>query len=516
MPGKFRSYGQLDDPIAEDGDLGFLGIDQFSDPTTLKPGFLQNAENVRIETGQVATRKGLKHYPLSEPGALSMGRFSDPAGEDYVAIVFPTKVLFWSTSVLREVALPVTIASHENPRVLQLFGKVVIFRAGQRPLEFDGDFAVAAPAFTAKSTSSPGAGLIACPNAGFGVYFRNRLIVPNPDDSPTTIILSDIFDDNTFLRTDGEFFLNKGTSDETRAIIPYLEDQLLCMNRRSIHILNNLTNPTSANTYEITRQFGIIGPEAWAQSGAYTYFISAEGDVQVITPQTDPAKGMGIAVSKALAENVPVSRPIQKVMDRMNIAAGKEARGITFKNRVYFAIPLDNSEINSTCIVYDALLSAWVSIDTFPTDFGIKNFATMQIGNEERLMVLGTDGSLYLFEESDMDEIGGVSTLISSKIKSRSYLVGDRGIKRFLRGQIGVEDSIGSSVAITAGTTSPDTTTEVRREFEPTPGYRLIRFGLRRRGYACDLELTTLTGRPTIKNFQLEGAVSTRATRDVG
>ena len=131
-------------------------------------------------------------------------------------------------------------------------------------------------------------------------------------------------------------------------------------------------------------------------------------------------------------------------------------------------------------------------------------------------MVLGTDGSLYLFEESDMDEIGGVSTLISSKIKSRSYLVGDRGIKRFLRGQIGVEDSIGSSVAITAGTTSPDTTTEVRREFAPTAGYRLIRFGLRRRGYACDLELTTLTGRPTIKNFQLEGAVSTRATRDVG
>ena len=110
----------------------------------------------------------------------------------------------------------------------------------------------------------------------------------------------------------------------------------------------------------------------------------------------------------------------------------------------------------------------------------------------------------------------GVDTLIVSKIKSRAYLIGDRGVKRFLRGQIGLDDSTGSSVAITAKTTNPDTTTEVRREFEPTPGYRLIRFGLRRRGYACDLELTTLTGRPTIKNFQLEGAVSTRATRDVG
>ena len=59
---KYRTHGDFDDPLAEDGDLGFLGIDQLNDPTQLKVGMYQWAENIRVEGGKIITRDGLVSF----------------------------------------------------------------------------------------------------------------------------------------------------------------------------------------------------------------------------------------------------------------------------------------------------------------------------------------------------------------------------------------------------------------------------------------------------------------------
>jgi hypothetical protein len=501
--------------------MGFVGIDQFNDPTMLPAGFLQLAENVRVAAGSVVTRKGI-HVLVSASGIISGGRFSDPAGGDHVALVKSDKVVFLASdgATFVDVALPsgVTILASENPRVIQAFGKVIIFRGGQTPLEFNGDLTVTAPAFVEKANIALAddlvlGAIIPCPNAAFGTYFVNRLIVPNVADSPTTIICSDSLDSDTYLRSFGEFFLNKGTSDETRAIVPFQEDQILVLNKRSIHLVNNISILGDASsTYEITRQFGIIGSEAWAQSGPHVYFLSTEGEIQILSPGVDPSKGVGIAVTKVSAENIPLSRPILKTMERLNISAANEVRACSFQNRIYFALPLDGSATNNVLVIYNALYQNWVSLDTFPTGFGITDLFTATVGGIERLVLVGSDGYAYVAEEGGGDVLAsGVTYEIEPKIKTRAFIGGDRGVKRWTRGQLGVEG--GTSVSISAETGAPDLSTSIRSE-SPTSGSQLTRFSIRRRGYSIAFEVTG-TGNPTFKSVAVEATVSTRATTDI-
>ena len=519
MPSRFRSFGNLDDPLMEDGDLGFVGIDQFSDPTTMKDGYLQLAENVRIDSGVVTTRGGMSRLSQLSDSALTGGRFSDPDGADYMVAVGPDYSHFaredaagnWAIHL---VSHPETILAEDEPYFLQTFGKVIIFRKDKRPLEFDGDITVLNASFVEKpetTVTDPDLGeIISCPGASFGNYFRNRLVVPNRSDSPTTIIFSDLFETDRFLRTN-EFYLNKGTSDETRAIAPYLEDQILVLNKRSVHLVNNVTNlGTNSSTYEITRQFGVIGPRAWAQSGPYTYFVSSEGDIQVLVPSTDPAKGLGIAVSKVTAETIPLSRPIDKVIRRLNLSAARNAKAVSHKNKIYFALPLDGSSVNNYIAVYDALYSNWVSIDKMPSSFGVKEFFVVTHTGAERLVLTGTDGSSYLYEEGDIDGLHTGGFPISSRIKTRAFLAGSRGLKRFVRGQIGVDG--GTSVSVSAEMVTPDLSTAVNQSLSAKS--RLTRFSIRRRGYACCLDVVGY-GSPSYKNVMVEASVSGRQTMEV-
>ena len=49
----------------------------------------------------------------------------------------------------------------------------------------------------------------ACPNAPFGMYFANRIVVPHYDDSPSTVAFSDLLDASTFSLIN-TFYANKG------------------------------------------------------------------------------------------------------------------------------------------------------------------------------------------------------------------------------------------------------------------------------------------------------------------
>jgi hypothetical protein len=78
---RYRSFGQLDDPYVEDGDLGFTGLDMHTSPTLLGAGMLQLAENIRIDEGVISSRKGMtKVFNTNRGHALKL--FSDPDGNE--------------------------------------------------------------------------------------------------------------------------------------------------------------------------------------------------------------------------------------------------------------------------------------------------------------------------------------------------------------------------------------------------------------------------------------------------
>jgi len=419
-----------------------------------------------------------------------------------------------------------------KPSILHANDKVFIFRSGARPLEWDNVFSsggagVTSSKFAAKTNTATSAS--ACPDADWGLYFRNRLIVPNPDtvsssvaNNSQTILMSDILDTDEYV-VDSEFYMNKGSADFVIGAIPYQEDQVIVFNRRSIHILTGIRNTSTATHFEITRQFGCVSRKSIAQSGPNTYFLSDNG-VYALEPGFDPAKGDAIAISKVSAFTMPLSRPVNDVLGTVNFdeAVIHKASGIVFDNKYFLSLPLEDSLDCTVVMVYDFLLDAWVSKDTFPSGFVVDDFfiASFGAGNQQQRLFVSNDKGWWLYGEGNVDHSTRVlgtdteeTTAIAGKLITRSYTLKNIGVKRFMTGQVAATMSANDSFTLTAHTSDPDTTTEAITVTATSDEDLLTRFGIRNRGYSAKVEINVLVGRPIFKHVVIESASLTLGAR---
>ena len=528
----FRTTGQLDDPYIEDGDTAFKGLDQQTQPLLLEAGMVSVAENVRFNNGVITQRGGI-HSVLAigssfqhSPRGQRLVRWSDPNSEIDDLLVLDFDEFTGITSDINQnlaTELPINRAMHS----IQAFGQLIIFCDGLTPQTWDASYVTIVNSDGSHSqmhalvqemsrTPADSAVNFVCPPVGFGVYLSNRLVVPYYEDSSTTIAFSDILEHNqfTFANT---FYCNKGTSDKSLAICPYAENQAIIFNERSIHIINN-THSLGVNStnFEITRQYGIAGSRAYAQSGNYTYFISNEGDIQVIVPSSDPAKGMGIAISKATVESQPLSKPIQKTMDMVDLRSLPNSIVHYHRNKVYFIFGVDSEKCN-TIAVYDSLMSIWVSIDTFAWDIEIRDMNSL--GKD--LYIL-TDGGLGIYEKGNNDR----GSRIYSKIKTRSYDLGSREVKKFVRGSLSYEADRGMNIKVTTETKNPDSSIVSKETLLDADESTLSRFNVSQRGHNSCVQvefglLHEMTGeqyplaeKVQLDSISLEAFASSRTTGD--
>jgi len=411
-----------------------------------------------------------------------------------------------------------------KPSILQANDKVFIFRSGARPLEWDNTFAASAGVTTSKfvaktNTATSGS---ACPDADWGIYFRNRLIVPTGDtlettvaDNPQTIVMSDILDDDEFV-IDGEFYVNKGSADYIIGAIPYQEDQLLVFNRRSIHIISGIRNTSTAIHAEITRQYGCVARKSIAQAGPNTYFLSDNG-IYALEPGFDPAKGDAIAISKVTSFTIPLSRPVNDQLAEVNFDKDvvEKAVAIVHDNKYFLALPVGADLSCTICLVYDFLLDAWVSKDTFPSGFTLDDFAIAAFGSGpgKRRLFVSNDKGWWLYEEAQTDDSTRIigtdtteTTAIAGKLVTRSYNLSNVGVKKFHTGQIACDLNNGDVFTIIAHTADPDSSTDALTVTGDATEDKLTRFGIRSRGYSAKVEINVSAGRPTFKHVVVEGS----------
>jgi hypothetical protein len=336
----------------------------------------------------------------------------------------------------------------------------------------------------------------------------NRLVVPKADDSSTTVAFSDTFEPNQFdnLNT---YFCNKGTNDKTLAIIPYAENQALVLNNKSIHIINgtHFLGESSTN-FEITRQYGVAGSKAYVQNGSYIYFISNEGNIQVLVPSSDPAKGLGLAISKVTLDQEPLSKPVTPVINRINASALDKSVVHYHKNKVYFAIPIDGASQPNAILVYDSLLSTFISLDTFSNSG--QWIIDMESWGDD--MYLLTNQALYKYEDSDSQQDDTYNFV--TKFKTRNYLLGSRGIKNFKSGSISYTVTNGTRLKVDANTVDPDQSTTVKEEVFSTAGDAIARFNLRKRGYSTSIEVTSEYQPAKYKSVHLEASYTSNTVGD--
>ena len=530
MP-RYEEYGPLDTPAITEGDVGFVGMNSYLEPTSLQPGMVADSQNMVLEGDTATVRKGIDFlaggvtltYSAGTEQVFATTLFSDPAtGEEFLAAATKDKVILWNDDNASGINIDYpggeVVATADNASFVQNFEKLILFRgSSKRPLEWDGNHG-APTDFVVKTASASGSG-IACPNTDYGISFRNRLIIPQPTDSDYTVLMSDLLDSNNFTTADSQFRINKGSADFLVGFIPYQEDQLIVFFRNSLHLINNIATTSAANVYEITRQHGCVARKSIAQSGPQTYFLSDNG-VVVLSPGVDPAKGLGVAISKVQGETIPLTRPIQDQFADVNYAAADKACGVVFDNKYFLAVPTGSSTVPNKIFVFDLLTSQWTSVDDYPAmsgslAFHVDDWVVCSHGSNptrRRLFACNDTGWYLCFENSTDDsnrKIGSNSesntTAISAKLKTRDYLFGEQGIKSFKRGQLGASFVASDAFTIKLNTTDPDSSTTVLSYTGGSTEEALLRFsGGRKRGYSGNIELDVTAGRPSFRHVQVE------------
>jgi len=535
---RYRSYGSLDDQVLSEGDRGFRGIDSYQEKTSLEGGFVETSENMRLVGDLAETRKGIDFlagavtltYNGTDERVFASTLFSDPAtGTEFVVVATKTKAIIWNDSNNSGIAIDYpggeVVADADGASFVQNFEKLILFRGtAKRPLEWDGDFSSPSD-FTVKTGSASGAG-IACPNSTFGISFRNRLIIANPvttnpsgGDSNYSVIMSDLLDSNNFTAADSQFRLNKGSADFLVGFIPYQEDQLIVFMRNSIHLINNVATTSAANTYEITRQHGCVARKSIAQSGPQTFFLSDNG-VVVLSPGTDPAKGLGVAISKVTGETIPMTRQIQDQFEDVNYAHADKACGVVYDNKYYLAVPTGNSTVPNAIFVYNLLTSTWVSVDSYPAmsgslAFHVDDWVVCSHGSDptKRRLFACNDTGWYLMEENASDDSGrkigssseSGTTAIAGKLVTRAYTLGNQEVKRWRRGQLAVNTVNNDAFTIKVNTLDPDKSETVLSHTASGTEEALLRFGTgRTRGYGAQVEINVTSGRPSFRHVSLD------------
>ena len=86
MP-RYEEYGQLDTPAITEGDVGFVGMNSYLEPTSLQPGMVADSQNMVLEGDTATVRKGIDFlaggvtltYNGTDEMVFCTTIFSDPA-----------------------------------------------------------------------------------------------------------------------------------------------------------------------------------------------------------------------------------------------------------------------------------------------------------------------------------------------------------------------------------------------------------------------------------------------------
>jgi hypothetical protein len=111
----------------------------------------------------------------------------------------------------------------------------------------------------------------------------------------------------------------------------------------------------------LATDIGCLAKKSVVQAGGGVFFLSDNG-VYFLQPQPASAESM-----KLLTMSDPISAPIDDVIQRINRNYAGNAVATYWNNRYYLAVPLDNSTVNNTVLVYNFILKNWESVDTYPT-----------------------------------------------------------------------------------------------------------------------------------------------------
>lgn len=396
----------LDTPHTRlDGQNDFSGgMNQLYRPANTQ---FQYAENIVIRDGQASTRPAIRRAFANDAAGVKTGfyfnedeaRYNDAThngfwfpwqfvqqlwggniqGAEWFR--FPSdgepKLIFASRGIIylhrdgfaETVPSEEPLTEEEEVRFIQANNQIVLLRSETKtPMIWDGEpegfFLVSdPPASFPPGDPREGDEQLpdAIPNAADGAYAFGRLWLHRDRDD---VYVSDILDFSSFDYVQNLFRVNRGDGDEIIRLLPWHDDTVFVFkkgkrgggsiyavvgaNRGQAKLFDPKKLEQQTAVISISTTSGLVGRDAVTTVGEQIWYLAEDGVNSVQRNAQGNFDGI----------QVPVSAPIQPLIDRINWASADGAQAISFNNYVLFAVPMDGYEYNNAVLVFDKMLNS--------------------------------------------------------------------------------------------------------------------------------------------------------------
>lgn len=407
-------------PIAEpgqatiEGDGEFKTVNMKEDRETLPPGVLALSINKRLRSKRAATRHGI--YPpiyfnaIAFGAILGAGIFANPNSEAGEVLLLATSNAVYALrdgSYPCEVPLPPGLTLEGEIDFVPANTRVYLFRGegeGKTQLVWDGMATTGFELVTKKNPADTSTRLI--PPAVTAEPISDRFLIPQGND----ILVTDIDDYTSYDHVLEVHHVGRELGDPIVRVFKYANGIAPVFCKRSSYLFQGFTGePTLATVQSLHSRIGLAGRRAIVMEGSDVLFLSAPGGI---------FRMMQSFENRQEIPAVPVSDPIQPLIDRINWSAAGGAVAEQLGENVYFAVPIDGSTRNNALIVYNAATQLIEGYDTWPAGFHADDLKVTLAGGSRRMVAIDkVAGRIYLLDEGNSDFVYDGDTLVEYPIE---------------------------------------------------------------------------------------------------
>lgn len=493
MP-KFFDDG-LDELPALDAVDGFQG------------GMVSNDRVSRLQSNQSSK---LQNLDISREGVSKTRRGSESLSGAAIVSNKAVQGLIWydhieAGSSVRELFAVINGASYvwdnaswtvQTPTVTNATARVQIAQLIDRLYVVDGSANVFS--WDGTSWTDLGSGGATNPPAAASIIVShaNTLAVSGIAADPTAIHFSDQFA-AAWDTTNNVISIGKGENDPITCLQPWIDFRLVVFKQHSTWVVNcspfDGANAITIAQFPITQlhaTVGCVGPRASCQVGTDVWFLGQDG---VHSVRRD-VSGINQEVT------LPVSTPIQDIIDRINWEYADTSAATFFENRFLLAIPVDGATTPNYVIVYSTLTQSWSGYWTEldPTCWAITGFSDTQElvfgrtdGKVRRWLSHQNDASTSTYRDdgTDIPTVAVTRGMIcgepfnpkqpfwlelewfNSEANCRVSLVPDGG-SSYLLGTIATQNSLLTLPTTLPNTLRPNGVKRIKRHIQHRPPFR--------------------------------------------
>jgi len=343
---------------------------------------------------------------------FASGLYSDPnnVGETWIMMLAYDEVGFFANGRTKKSISLGSYTVTAQSTIVQANNYVYIFRGPDAtPLYWDGNWN---GTFAEVPDTTLPDSFESIPNSNQATYYQNRLWVVKGKDG---LAASDVLAFTDYDPLANEFNLNTGNSDYIVATYPFGQNSLVAFKNKSILLLQNVEGSLSDVTVtEVTRQVGVVGINSVTSIGPDLAYVSNR-NINLLTLT---------ATNNALQHKIlPLSTRIRKIMDRVNWEVGYKISLGYWNNKLYVALPLDNSLVCNAVVVYNFTTEQWYGEWAFSDTLNmcIQGWQVVDYLGLQRMHAITEDGRIFVTDEGQNDISGTTVAEISTQLVTRAY-----------------------------------------------------------------------------------------------